>query len=159
MNARPSAPSSGFGRAAEDRRRTIFPLIHQAACEFGLPVGLFDAMIMQESRYQPAAVSPKGALGLAQLMPGTARQLGVDPYSLRDNIRGAAPHYLPASAGDFQATPVRPLLTSMSVSHLRAWHRTRTDRLLRRRLFAPAEHPAQLPGNRASLYLKPPLRS
>ena len=80
----------GFGRAAEDRRRTIFPLIHQAACEFGLPVGLFDALIMQESRYQPAAVSPKGAFGLAQLMPGTARQLGVDPYSLRDNIRGGA---------------------------------------------------------------------
>ena len=83
-------PSFGFGRAAEDRRRTIFPLIHQAACELGLPVGLFDALIMQESRYQPAAVSPKGAFGLAQLMPGTARQLGVDPYSLRDNIRGGA---------------------------------------------------------------------
>ncbi|MDP3674673.1 MAG: lytic transglycosylase domain-containing protein [Novosphingobium sp.] len=79
-----------FGRAAEDRRRTIFPLIHQAACEFGLPVGLFDALIMQESRYRPTAVSPKGALGLAQLMPGTARQLGVDPYSLRENIRGGA---------------------------------------------------------------------
>ena len=83
-------PSFGFGRAAEDRRRTIFPLIHQAACEFGLPVGLFDALIMQESRYRPAAVSPKGAFGLAQLMPGTARQLGIDPYSLRDNIRGGA---------------------------------------------------------------------
>ena len=83
-------PTLAFGRAAEDRRRTIFPLIHQAACEFGLPVGLFDALIMQESRYQPAAVSPKGAFGLAQLMPGTARQLGVDPYSLRDNIRGGA---------------------------------------------------------------------
>ena len=80
----------GFGRAAEGRRRAIFPLVHQAACEFGLPVGLFDALIMQESRYQPAAVSPKGAFGLAQLMPGTARQLGVDPYSLRDNIRGGA---------------------------------------------------------------------
>ena len=80
----------GFGRAAEDRRRTIFPLIHQVACEFGLPVGLFDALIMQESRYQPAAVSPKGALGLAQLMPDTAREMGVDPYSLRDNIRGGA---------------------------------------------------------------------
>lgn len=39
-------PSFGFGRAAEDRRRTIFPLIHQAACELGLPVGLFDALIM-----------------------------------------------------------------------------------------------------------------
>jgi soluble lytic murein transglycosylase-like protein len=83
-------PSFGFGNAAEERRRTIFPLIHQAACEFGLPVGLFDALIMQESRYQPAAVSPKGALGLAQLMPDTAREMRVDPYTLRDNIRGGA---------------------------------------------------------------------
>ena len=45
---------------------------------------------MQESRYQSAAVSPKGAFGLAQLMPGMARQLGVDSYSLRDNLRGGA---------------------------------------------------------------------
>ena len=83
-------PSLGFGRAAEDRRRAVFPLVHHAACEFGLPVELFDALIMQESRYRPAAVSSKGALGLAQLMPGTARQMRVDPYSLRDNIRGGA---------------------------------------------------------------------
>ena len=83
-------PSFGFGRAAEERRRLIFPLVHRAACEQGLPVGLFDALIMQESRYQHAATSPKGAIGLAQLMPGTARQLGVDAYTLADNLRGGA---------------------------------------------------------------------
>jgi soluble lytic murein transglycosylase-like protein len=64
--------------------------VHQAACEVGLPIGLFDAMIMQESRYQPAALSPKGAFGLAQLMPGTARVLKVDRFSLLDNLRGGA---------------------------------------------------------------------
>jgi Transglycosylase SLT domain len=83
-------PSFAFGRAAEERRRILFPLVHRAACEAGLPVGLFDAMIMQESRYQPAVVSPKGAFGLAQLMPGTALQLGVDRYSLVQNLRGGA---------------------------------------------------------------------
>jgi Transglycosylase SLT domain len=83
-------PSFAFGRRAEGRRRIIFPLVHQAACEAGLPVGLLDAMIMQESRYQPAAVSPKGAVGLAQLMSGTALQLGVDRYSLVENLRGGA---------------------------------------------------------------------
>jgi soluble lytic murein transglycosylase-like protein len=83
-------PSSAFGRRAEERRRIIFPLVHQAACEAGLPIGLLDAMIMQESRYQPAAVSPKGAVGLAQLMPGTALQLGVDRFSMLENLRGGA---------------------------------------------------------------------
>jgi soluble lytic murein transglycosylase-like protein len=83
-------PSFAFGRAAEERRRILFPLVHRAACEAGLPIGLFDAMIMQESRYKPAVVSPKGAFGLAQLMPGTALQLGVDRYSLVQNLRGGA---------------------------------------------------------------------
>ena len=78
------------GRATAERRRLVFPLVHQAACEQGLPIGLFDALIMQESRYNHMAVSPKGALGLAQLMPGTARQLGANPYVVLDNLRGGA---------------------------------------------------------------------
>ena len=83
-------PDYSHGRAAEARRRMIFPLVHQVACEQGLPVGLFDALIMQESRYNHLAVSPKGALGLAQLMPGTARQLGANPFGVIDNLRGGA---------------------------------------------------------------------
>jgi soluble lytic murein transglycosylase-like protein len=83
-------PDYSHGRAAEERRRLIFPLVHQVACEQGLPVGLFDSLIMQESRYNHLAVSPKGALGLAQLMPGTARQLGANPYTIVDNLRGGA---------------------------------------------------------------------
>ena len=83
-------PDYSHGRVVEARRRLIFPMVHQAACEQGLPIGLFDALIMQESRYNHLAVSPKGALGLAQLMPGTARQLGTDPYTVMDNLRGGA---------------------------------------------------------------------
>lgn len=83
-------PSLGFGRSTEERRRIIYPLVQQAACEHGLPVGLLDALVMQESRYQATARSPKGAFGLSQLMPGTARNLGVDAYSLADNLRGGA---------------------------------------------------------------------
>jgi soluble lytic murein transglycosylase-like protein len=83
-------PDFSHGRAAEARRRMIYPLVHQVACEQGLPIGLFDALIMQESRYNHTAVSPKGALGLAQLMPGTARQLGANPYAVIGNLRGGA---------------------------------------------------------------------
>lgn len=83
-------PDYSHGQTVEARRRLIFPLVHQAACEQGLPVGLFDALIMQESRYNHLAVSPKGAFGLAQLMPGTARQLGTNPYAVMENLRGGA---------------------------------------------------------------------
>ena len=83
-------PNYAFGREAEERRRVIYPLVHQIACEAGLPVGLFDAMIMQESGYRPTAISSAGAVGLAQLMPGTAVELGVDRYSLVENLRGGA---------------------------------------------------------------------
>lgn len=52
---------------------------------------LFVALIDQESRFNPGAVSPKGARGLGQLMPGTAAVLGVaDPFEPMANLRGAA---------------------------------------------------------------------
>lgn len=87
---KPYLSSGLLGRTAEDRRRVLYPLVQRAACEAGLPIGLMDAMLIQESRYNPMALSPKGAFGLGQLMPGTARQLGVDRYSLHGNLRGAA---------------------------------------------------------------------
>lgn len=83
-------PDYSHGRGAEQRRRIIYPLVHQIACEQGLPIGLFDALIMQESGYNYAAVSRKGALGLAQLMPATARHLGANPYAMVENLRGGA---------------------------------------------------------------------
>ena len=88
--ARPYRPSNILGRGAERRRKILYPLAHQAACEADIPVGLFDALIVQESRYNPMAISPKGAFGLGQLMPATANELGVDRYSLQGNLRGAA---------------------------------------------------------------------
>jgi soluble lytic murein transglycosylase-like protein len=87
------APSPPLPAAAEQRRAIWYPAMAEAACEAGLPVHLFDALIIQESRYNPLAVSPKGATGLAQLMPASARILGVrnilDP---RENMRGGARH-------------------------------------------------------------------
>ncbi|KGB51926.1 Transglycosylase SLT domain protein [Sphingopyxis sp. LC81] len=87
---RPYLPSNILARDAERRRKLLYSLVREAACEAGIPVALMDALLMQESRYNPVAVSPKGAFGLGQLMPGTAKQLGVDRYSLRGNLRGTA---------------------------------------------------------------------
>jgi hypothetical protein len=77
--------------STQARRAKLFPLVAQVACEAGIPVGLFDALIVQESRYQMGALSPKGAAGLAQLMPGTARELGVtNSWDPLENLRGGA---------------------------------------------------------------------
>jgi len=75
-----------------DRRRDLFwPLIRDAECRHGIPMGLLDSLVIQESRYQPSATSPVGASGLAQLMPGTARSLGVrDRYDPVSNVDGGA---------------------------------------------------------------------
>lgn len=69
----------------EQRRARYYPLISAVACEAGVPVGLFDALVAQESQYNPQIVSPKGAVGLTQLMPGTAAYLGV--FNSRDPLQ------------------------------------------------------------------------
>ena len=93
--------SSGLLKAVgEQRRKILFPLVVQYACRYGIPVGLFDAMIIQESGYNVTIRSPKGAFGLGQLMPGTAAQLGVDPYSIYGNLDGSA-RYLASHLREF----------------------------------------------------------
>ena len=61
-----------------------------AAMRHGVPVGLFLRLVQQESAWNPRAVSHKGAIGLAQLMPGTASYLGVNPYDPSENLDGGA---------------------------------------------------------------------
>ena len=61
-----------------------------AANRYGIPSGLFLRLVQQESGWNPGAVSPKGAIGLAQLMPQTARVLGVDPHDPAENLEGGA---------------------------------------------------------------------
>jgi hypothetical protein len=65
-------------------------LITEAAAKHGLDAKLFRRQLYQESKFDPNAVSPKGAIGLAQFMPGTAAQYGVDPKDPAQSIMGAA---------------------------------------------------------------------
>lgn len=82
---------SGFLTAdTEYRRQGYYTMMSNIACQYGIPVGLFDAVIIRESRYQSGVYSPKNAFGLTQLMPATAAGLGVNRYNVEDNLRGGA---------------------------------------------------------------------
>jgi soluble lytic murein transglycosylase-like protein len=62
----------------------------QAARKHGVPTDLFLRLVQQESDWKPRAVSSAGAIGLAQLMPGTARKLRVNPRDPKQNLEGGA---------------------------------------------------------------------
>jgi len=64
--------------------------VRELSARFDLSPALIEALVWQESRWRADAVSPKGARGLAQLMPGTARELGVDARDPFANLEGGA---------------------------------------------------------------------
>jgi soluble lytic murein transglycosylase-like protein len=61
-------------------------LAAEAAKHNNLPEALIRSIMHAESGFQPDALSPKGAIGLMQLMPGTAEQLHADPHDPRQNV-------------------------------------------------------------------------
>lgn len=67
-------------------------LVDEAADRYGLPRKLLHGLVKAESAYQPNAISPKGAIGLMQLMPGTAKLLGADPHDPVQNVDAGARH-------------------------------------------------------------------
>ena len=64
--------------------------VHELAERFDLSPSLIEALVWQESRWRAGARSPVGARGLAQLMPATARELGVNPDDPMQNLEGGA---------------------------------------------------------------------
>ena len=98
-NRQGSTPS-GF------RRASYLPHVQAAEARYALPRGLLDALVWTESRYNPRAISKAGAAGLGQLMPGTARDLGVsNRFDPAANVFGAA-KYLRQMLDKFGVVPL-----------------------------------------------------
>lgn len=81
-------------------RGPLLDMARSAAQRHGVPEELFLRLVHQESRFNKNAKSHKGALGLAQLMPETAKTLGVDPLDPYQNLDGGA-RYLAAQYKTF----------------------------------------------------------
>lgn len=78
------------GRWRVVTRREIDAHINEASRTYGVHPAFIRAVILAESNFENSALSKKGAMGLCQIMPGTARSLGVtDPWNPGQNIRGA----------------------------------------------------------------------
>jgi soluble lytic murein transglycosylase-like protein len=65
-------------------------LVRAAAVRAGLPAAFVESVAKTESGFDPAAISPKGAIGVMQLMPATAKALGADPSNPEQNIDAGA---------------------------------------------------------------------
>jgi soluble lytic murein transglycosylase-like protein len=79
-------PAPAFARKARYDR-----MVEEVSRTYGLESALLHAVISVESRYNPKALSKKGAAGLMQLMPGTAKRYGVaDAFDPAQNLRGGA---------------------------------------------------------------------
>ena len=76
--------------AYRGKRSDFIPHARAAARQHGIPEDLFLRLVQQESGWNPRARSHKGATGLAQLMPGTAAKLGVNPNDPVQNLNGGA---------------------------------------------------------------------
>jgi len=84
-----SEPTRGQIQVSQAEKSRFTPLVEEAARTYQVDAALLHAVISAESGYNPAAVSNKGAVGLMQLMPETARRYGVaDSLDPEQNIRG-----------------------------------------------------------------------
>ncbi len=96
IRLRPDAPEEGEedGSAVPQFRGSYkgeyLEVAKAAARKHGIPEDLFLRLVQQESGWNPGAVSPKGATGLAQLMPATARLMRVDIDDPAENLDGGA---------------------------------------------------------------------
>lgn len=89
-DARFDGPLPAWAAGLPPRGRELAPAIDGAAAVAGVDARLFAALVWSESNFHPGAISHAGAIGLAQLMPGTAAGLRVDPWDPVQNMIGGA---------------------------------------------------------------------
>ncbi len=100
--------------------------IEGAAQEWNLPPAFFARLIWKESRFDPNAVSPKGASGIAQFMPGTARMRGLDdPFDPRSAIPASA-HYLSDLRDEFGNLGLAAAAYNAGPNRVRKWRAGRS---------------------------------
>lgn len=99
-DARFDGPSPAWAAGLPPHGRELAPAIAGAAAVAGVDARLFAALVWSESNFHPAVVSHAGAIGMSQLMPGTAAGLGVDPWDPIQNMVGGA-RYLRAQLQRF----------------------------------------------------------
>jgi hypothetical protein len=108
----------------------LAPIVSEAAHTYRLPPALILSVIRMESNFVPGAVSPKGAMGLMQLMPGTAADLGVqEPFCPRQNIMGGSRYLrhllncfdgsLPLAVAAYNAGPNRVAAAGNQIPEIR----------------------------------------
>lgn len=110
----PARVRSGSSSGAEVKALLLAPTayrehVRRAADKYGLSEELLHAVMAVESGFRPGAISEKGAMGLMQLMPGTARDMYVrDVWSPEENIDGGA-RYLRTLANKYDGDLVKTL--------------------------------------------------
>ena len=90
LDGRASTSGRGIPRYTGNQRSKYLPHARAVARKHGVPEDLFLRLVQQESGWNAGARSHKGATGLAQLMPGTAAKLGVNPHDPVQNLEGGA---------------------------------------------------------------------
>lgn len=86
-----TALKNAIEKQTGDQQESMDAIFEEAAATYGISVNLLKAVAKAESNFNPSAVSKAGAMGVMQLMPGTASSLGVtDPFDARQNIMGGA---------------------------------------------------------------------
>jgi soluble lytic murein transglycosylase-like protein len=140
------------GSRHEKALARLAPIIQEASLLYGLPVTLIQALIKVESNFVSRAVSPKGAMGLMQLMPGTADFLGVqDPFNPRENIHGGCrylrlmvDHFggsLPLALAAYNAGSQRVVSCGFRVPAIEETQKFVTEVLARYYLLTKETHP------------------
>lgn len=100
----------GVARTTPQPVNPYIAIARQAAIDAGIPPDLFVRQINRESGFDPHALSPAGAQGIAQFMPKTAASLGIDPWNPVAALKGAA-HLMAHYTNMFDGTYAKALAT------------------------------------------------